>query len=130
MDVFRGQEVCQTNFTVAPLKAETAEMAALFEAAGHGHVDPGVGNRLKLLDEDILANVRKIQLRNGLPPSETLGPPGRRLDFTIEMETGTGKTYVSEPAQFIELYQKYGFSKFIIVVPSIAIKEVRSSLSR
>ena len=40
VDVFQGQEVCQTNFTVAPLKAETAEMAALFEAAGHGHVDP------------------------------------------------------------------------------------------
>ncbi|MBK9189929.1 MAG: DEAD/DEAH box helicase family protein [Phycisphaerales bacterium] len=123
VDVFQGQEVCQTNFTVAPLKAETAEMAALFEAAGHGHVDPGVGNRLKLLDEDILANVRKIQLRNGLPPSETLGPPGRpRLDFTVEMETGTGKTYVYLRTIF-ELYQKYGFSKFIIVVPSIAIKE-------
>jgi len=80
--------------------------------------DLGVGNKLELLDEEILQNTKMIQLRNGLKPSAKLGS----MDFTVEMETGTGKTYVYLRTIF-ELNKKYGFTKFVIVVPSIAIKE-------
>ncbi|WP_435103787.1 type III restriction-modification system endonuclease [Arhodomonas sp. AD133] len=113
-DVFEGQEVCQTNFTVAPLRGEP-QMAMSF---GQESGDLGVGNRLRLLEEDILDNVRDIQLRNGLAPSTELDS----LDFTVEMETGTGKTYVYLRTIF-ELNRRYGFTKFIVVVPSVAIKE-------
>jgi type III restriction enzyme len=78
----------------------------------------GIGNRLTLLDDELLANLNAVQLRNGLAPSTTLASG----DFTIEMETGTGKTYVYLRTIF-ELNKRYGFTKFVIVVPSIAIKE-------
>ena len=80
--------------------------------------DLGIGNRLTLLDDELLANLHAIQLRHGLPPSGTLASG----DFTVEMETGTGKTYVYLRTIF-ELNKRYGFTKFVIVVPSVAIKE-------
>ena len=80
--------------------------------------DLGIGNRLHLLDDEILANLDDIQLRNGLRPSASLASG----DFTVEMETGTGKTYVYLRTIF-ELNRRYGFTKFVIVVPSVAIKE-------
>lgn len=113
-DIFEGQEVCETNFTVAPLRGEPQMAMNFGQESGH----LGVGNRLRLLEEDILENVRGIQLRNGLAPSPELDS----LDFTVEMETGTGKTYVYLRTIF-ELNQRYGFTKFIVVVPSVAIKE-------
>ena len=85
-----------------------APMAGHLAAAGH---------RLTLLDEEIEKNLRSVQLRNGVPPSAKLSP-----DFTVEMETGTGKTYVYLKTAF-ELNRNYGFTKFVIVVPSVAIKE-------
>jgi len=112
VDIFEGQEICQTNFTVAPLRKEDSLLAGLDQN------DLGIGNRLRLLDEDILKNVKKIQLRNGLAPAEELDG----MNFTVEMETGTGKTYVYLRSIF-ELNRKYAFTKFIIVVPSVAIKE-------
>jgi len=114
LDVFDGQEVCRTNFTVAPISAPASEDQKALEFGS----DLGIGNRLRLLDEDIHKNVRNIQLRNGLAPSEAMDG----LNFTVEMETGTGKTYVYLRSIF-ELNRLYGFTKFIIVVPSIAIKE-------
>ena len=78
----------------------------------------GIGNRLTLLDDEIIANLKDIQLRNGLAPSSALTSG----DFTVEMETGTGKTYVYLRTVF-ELNKLYGFTKFVIVVPSVAIKE-------
>jgi type III restriction enzyme len=117
VDVFKGQEVCQTNFTVAPLKHEVEPvLPGMEQAVGVSHL--GVGNRLKLLDDDLLESVRVIQLRNGLAPAEQLDG----MHFTVEMETGTGKTYVYLRSIF-ELNRQYGFTKFIIVVPSVAIKE-------
>ena len=110
--VFEGQEICQTNFTVAPLQYTTQQVFPGMEN------NLGIGNRLKLLDEDIHKNIRKIQLKNGLAPSEKMDS----MDFTVEMETGTGKTYVYLRSIF-EMNRLYGFTKFIIVVPSIAIKE-------
>ena len=117
IDAFRSvrrQEICSTNFTVAPLKDDPQMGLNLGQSSG----DLGVGNRLRLLDEDLLENLRKIQGDNGLAPADGLAS----RDFTVEMETGTGKTYVYLRTLF-ELNQRYGFTKFIIVVPSVAIKE-------
>ena len=115
--VFEGQEICQTNFTVVPLKSW--EKGALW--FGKEEQDLGIGNRLKLLDEDIHKNIRKIQMQNGLVPSDTFNSKDG-IHLSVEMETGTGKTYVYLRTIF-ELNRLYGFTKFIIVVPSIAIKE-------
>lgn len=109
VDIFEGQEICQSNFTVSKVAGDRL---------GITQNEHGIGNRLELLDDEILSNVQKIQLHNGLPQSKKLGS----MDFSITMETGTGKTYVYLKSIF-ELHRKYGFTKFIIVVPSIAIKE-------
>ncbi|PZM86324.1 MAG: restriction endonuclease subunit R [Candidatus Melainabacteria bacterium] len=111
-DVFRGQEVCRTEFTV--VKNDQAGQLSLpgMESG------LGIGNRLQLLDDELLKNVIDIQIRNGLKPASVLSSG----NFTIEMETGTGKTYVYLRTIF-ELNRRYGFTKFVIVVPSVAIKE-------
>lgn len=110
--LFHGQETCRTEFTVTR-EAAAAQMA-LFES------DLGIGNRLYLLDDELLANLHAIQLRHALAPSPALSLIS--LNFTVEMETGTGKTYVYLRTIF-ELNRRYGFTKFVIVVPSVAIKE-------
>ena len=112
-DLFRGQEVCRTEFTVTMKLPDEVQMSL-----GVAQSDLGVGNRLTLLDDELLKNLADIQLRGGLPPSGSLTSG----DFTVEMETGTGKTYVYLRSIF-ELNKRYGFSKFVIVVPSVAIKE-------
>lgn len=123
-DLFRGQEVCRTEFTVT-MKVPVEEPSDLFPGTtpqqmslGVAETDLGVGNRLTLLDDDLLKNLNDVQLKNGLAPSVTLASG----DFTVEMETGTGKTYVYLRTIF-ELNKRYGFTKFVIVVPSVAIKE-------
>ena len=75
-------------------------------------------NTLTLSEDALLDNLRSVQAGNGLAISETL----ENLNFTVEMETGTGKTYVYLRT-VLELHQRYGFKKFIIVVPSVAIRE-------
>ena len=104
VNLFHGQILMQQRFTVS----------------GQSTLDSsqGIGNKIDISYEDILENLRKIQSYHKLAPSESLSS----LDFNIEMETGTGKTYVYLKTIF-ELNKKYGFTKFIIVVPSIAIKE-------
>jgi type III restriction enzyme len=111
-DLFRGQEICRTEFTV------TRDPTDPQMRMGFAESDLGIGNRLTLLDDQLLKNLNDVQLRYGLAPSEALDSG----DFTIEMETGTGKTYVYLRTIF-ELNKRYGFTKFVIVVPSIAIKE-------
>ncbi len=111
-DLFRGQEICRTEFTVTREAKDPQTQMAFTQT------DLGIGNRLTLLDDELLANLHAIQLRNGLPPSASLSTG----DFTVEMETGTGKTYVYLRTMF-ELNKRYGFSKFVVVVPSVAIKE-------
>ena len=111
-DLFRGQEVCRTEFTVT-MKLPDQQLTL-----GVAETDLGVGNRLTLLDDQLLQNLRDVQLRGGLAPSGVLASG----DFTVEMETGTGKTYVYLRTIF-ELNKRYGFTKFVIVVPSVAIKE-------
>lgn len=78
----------------------------------------GIANRLMLSESQILENLQKIQSDNGLPVLDTLDG----MHFSVEMETGTGKTYVYLRTIY-ELNRKYGFKKFVIVVPSIAIRE-------
>jgi type III restriction enzyme len=109
-DLFRGQEICRSEFTVTFGQSDQLQ--------GMSQNQLGIGNRLALLDDEILANLRETQLGNGLEPSDSLASG----DFTVEMETGTGKTYVYLRSIF-ELHKRYGFTKFVIVVPSVAIKE-------
>ena len=111
--LFRGQDICRTEFTFT-YGTEDSAQATL----GIAESELGLGNRLQLLDDEILENLRVIQLGNGLRPSDSMASG----DFTVEMETGTGKTYVYLRTIF-ELNKQYGFTKFMIVVPSVAIKE-------
>lgn len=97
----------------------------------------GFGNKLFLAESDILKNLKSVQSENEIPQSEKLekisftdkyGEAEKEViqtdfpNFTIEMETGTGKTYVYLRTIY-ELNKVYGFTKFVIVVPSIAIRE-------
>lgn len=111
-DIFLGQEINRTEFTVV---SDPTEKQSRLQFAGD---DLGIGNRLFLQDDELLENLKAVQLRNGLKPAEELVSG----DFTVEMETGTGKTYVYLRTIY-ELNKRYGFTKFVIVVPSIAIKE-------
>lgn len=115
--VFEGQETFQSNFSVSQ-NALSNEQLGLFAKNN----DIGVANALSLLPEELYENTRNVQLISGLPQTETSKQALPSLDFTIEMETGTGKTYVYLRSAF-ELNQRYGLTKFIIVVPSVAIKE-------
>lgn len=72
--------------------------------------------------KDILSNIKAIQQKNNLTISDKLEPGLGNCTIDVEMETGTGKTYVYIKTMY-ELYKNYGWSKFIVVVPSIAIRE-------
>lgn len=85
--------------------------------------DAGFKNEeLHLTDAQLLENIRAVQRGNGLQESASLAAAQGRLGLDIEMETGTGKTYVYIKTMF-ELNRLYGWSKFVVVVPSIAIRE-------
>ncbi|MEU3819680.1 DEAD/DEAH box helicase family protein [Streptomyces sp. NPDC030392] len=110
-DLFHGQESGHSRFTVS------GDNDALFTPAA------GVGNRLRILPDQLHANLNEIQERNNLPLSSLSDVADEHdLNFTIEMETGTGKTYVYLRTVY-ELNKRYGFTKFIVVVPSVAIRE-------
>ena len=91
-----------------------------------GNNGSGFGNAtIELSDSQLLDNIRALQLDNNIKQSSELSKPfGNtcRCALDIEMETGTGKTYCYIKTMF-ELNKKYGWSKFIVVVPSIAIRE-------
>jgi type III restriction enzyme len=106
-DVFDGQPLGQTCFEVSSTMPSGAVLTTR-----------GVGNNLVLTDDQFLANVHKVQEANDIERVAAL--QGR--EFSVEMETGTGKTYIYLRTIF-ELNRRYGFKKFIIVVPSIAIRE-------
>ena len=78
----------------------------------------GIGNKLALSEEQILSNLQNVQRQNEITPSAQLDG----MHFSVEMETGTGKTYVYLRTIY-ELNKKYGFKKFVIVVPSVPIRE-------
>ena len=94
---------------------------------GVAYIDPtddtGYKNsEIEVTDEQLLINIHQLQSQNNIKHSAKLNNDLGRVSLDIEMETGTGKTYVYIKTMF-ELYEKYGWSKFIIVVPSIAIRE-------
>lgn len=85
--------------------------------------DDGFRNEvLHLTKDQLLANIRSVQSARNLHRSDTLSSPLGACALDVEMETGTGKTYVYIKTMF-ELSRRYGWSKFIVVVPSIAIRE-------
>ncbi|MDR2090717.1 MAG: DEAD/DEAH box helicase family protein [Clostridiales bacterium] len=93
------------------------------EISGYEREDIGFENaKIILSDEALLANVNRIQSENNIRLSDKLFKQLGRAALDVEMETGTGKTYVYIKSIF-ELHKQYGWSKFIIVVPSIAIRE-------
>ena len=112
-DIFSGQEISKTVFTVE--KANNPQLSIIANEN-----DLGTGNKLLLYPEEILENLNKIQTRNGLPKTKVSSK--NEYNFSVEMETGTGKTYVYLRT-IMELNKKYGLKKFVIVVPSLAIKE-------
>ena len=85
--------------------------------------DTGYKNELiELSDDQLLHNIQELQSQNNIRLSPSLVNDLGRCSLDIEMETGTGKTYVYIKTMF-ELNKRYGWSKFIVVVPSIAIRE-------
>lgn len=119
VQVFDGQPLAKSDFSLAG-------QAASVEYANDG----SIGNVLKLSDEALLANVQKVQQANGVAVSSELvksvSDNGKEefcsLNLTLEMETGTGKTYTFIKTMY-ELNKVYGFRKFVVVVPSVAIRE-------
>ena len=121
--LFTGQpDASQTAFT------QDDELASL------KLTETGIANHRVITDEQWLANLHAVQKAHGITPSPTLegmtlddgtpvvSPAGAFPNFTVEMETGTGKTYVYLRTIF-ELSKIWGFKKFVIVVPSVAIRE-------
>ena len=104
--MFTGQEKTKSTFSVVD-ERQTSLLPEM-----------GQGNALYIDQETMTANMHAVQKRNNLPLTST----AEDCQFCIEMETGTGKTYVYTKTIF-ELNRKYGFTKFVIVVPSVAIRE-------
>ena len=107
VDLFKGQEKLKETFSV-----EKGNQLSLYETG------LGIKICLTISKERLLENLHEVQKRNGLQQTDDID----YLQFSIEMETGTGKTYVFVRTIY-ELNRLYGFTKFIIVVPSIPIRE-------
>ncbi len=131
VELFAGQ-MPATGGSLQTTAIHSAGTGPLF--AGSVQTEIGLGNALTITGDILFKNLRAIQERNDLDPSDDLYPKinyGKSgtggdadggLHFSVEMETGTGKTYVYLRTIF-ELNRAYGWKKFIIVVPSVAIRE-------
>ena len=128
-DLFDGQPQGAPEYAVINMGTG----AGLF--VGQQQTELGAGNQLLVAEDKLLANTRGLQTRNDIEVADLKaaleawelfdGPANRSRHcphFSVEMETGTGKTYVYLRTIF-ELSRRYGFQKFIIVVPSVAIRE-------
>ena len=111
-DLFRDQEFAKGVFSTG----SGAHGQTQLDGFSVGH-----GNELRVAPGQLLENLHRVQEDHCLPPTDEL-TDGRLRDFTVEMETGTGKTYVYIRTIY-ELNQRYGLTKFLIVVPSVAIRE-------
>jgi len=131
-DLFTGQDKQTTTFSIVE-ENHGAQLTLQIN-------EFGIGNAINIQPNNLLSNMNRVQRQNNLPQTHDLYPsphihegawsdamrparpsnPDRR--FVIEMETGTGKTYVYTKTIY-ELNKRYGFTKFIIVVPSVAIRE-------
>lgn len=106
-DIFEGQPLCTGDFEFA------------IHTSGTLLSENGFGNQINLTESQVWKNVQAIQKRNEVKTGNT---EFHGMNFSIEMETGTGKTYVYLRTIY-ELQKLYGFKKFVIVVPSVAIRE-------
>ena len=129
-DVFSGQPN-QTRKFLVDQGVDASTTAALLDTSRSGWANP----EIHLRDQDLLKNLRVVQKNSNILPSTKLETMTSKVDwgdgrkntvtkpvFTIEMETGTGKTYTYIKSMY-EMNARYGWSKFIIVVPSVAIRE-------
>lgn len=107
--VFEGHQIRQSQFTITNN-----------DLYGNMITEYGIANNIKYDSAKMLQNVQQIQIDNSIPTSDKL--PDSFPQFNIEMETGTGKTFVYMKS-ILKLNELYGFKKFVIVVPSIAIRE-------
>ena len=131
VDVFEGQPCNVSRFTrdLGVFKG-TAQTHLAGTQEGNdilsvGDDDAAIGysnNVLTLSDENLLENINKVQRNNDISLDSTLIEKNSVPELDIEMETGTGKTFVYIKTMF-ELNKHYGFTKFIVIVPSIAIRE-------
>ena len=111
VDCFTGQPYGYSQFNIDKI---------LYSNQLAFDIDTGFKNKkIELTPDEVFENIKNVQNRNGLKISPKLEG---EYNLTIEMETGTGKTYTYIKTMY-ELYKKYGWSKYIIVVPSIAIRE-------
>lgn len=124
IDVFAGQrKIDGASFGGQEILGFDGQQLSLEAAVARGNI-------LELADDQITRNTHRVQERNGLSRSQILEVGGTAngnllkcgMNFSIEMETGTGKTYVYLRT-IHELCEQYGWKKFIIVVPSVAIRE-------
>jgi type III restriction enzyme len=120
VDCFEGQPNALSRFTLDRGRRQKPKQLAIDDFASVEQANIGFkNNAIQLIDREILKNIQSVQRNNGLKISEKLEG---KYNLTVEMETGTGKTYTYIRTMF-ELYQKYGWNKYIVVVPSIAIRE-------
>lgn len=129
-DCFLGQPRETNRFTLEKSK----ELIAKARSASKGQfgmdleVEELIGYRnrqIQITEDQLLENIQQVQRQNDITQSKSLEKPKgvkKGYQFTVEMETGTGKTYTYIRTMY-ELHQLYGWSKFIVVVPSIAIRE-------
>ena len=115
VDVFKGQPYLKPTYLMDMGKGDYQFSIGGNDFTGWSNhkLVPGLNNQI------ILENIRKIQRANGIEPSKKLEG---MYNLTIEMETGTGKTYTYIKTMY-ELNKHYSWSKFIVVVPSIAVRE-------
>ena len=118
-NLFQGQEFMDSRFTADTMGADTlfgegARFAGDALRVGHA-------NGMRLSTRQLEHNLHAVQEGQGLPATDVV-TDGRVRDFSVEMETGTGKTYVYTRTIY-ELNRRYGLTKYIVVVPSVAIRE-------
>ena len=118
VDVFNGQphHSMEQHLLEMPLRT------GLFATSRADGIANSRNHRIILDAHTLLRNINRIQNLSGIPPSAALAKGIAPVNLDIEMETGTGKTYVYIKTMF-ELYRHYGWGKYVVVVPSIAIRE-------
>ena len=126
-DVFAGQPYqAQNRYTLDKGIVPQKKQLSIYDSGiieQSEDYDIGFANaRIELSSEQLLSNIKNIQSLANIKESQSLSHKFGAVDLDVEMETGTGKTYVYIKTMF-ELNKRYGFSKFIVVVPSIAIRE-------
>jgi type III restriction enzyme len=130
VDCFEGQPLKSNRFTLERSKEliRKAKQASSGTIEIDYSIEEEIGYRnspIQILESQVLKNVQAVQKRNDLHQSQQIERPkavNLGYNFNIEMETGTGKTYTYIRTMY-ELRKQYGWSKFIVIIPSIAIRE-------